>query len=197
MSFSATAQCTMPIPKSRLGLTWGPLTAPVHISIFVDPLCPDCMPAWQTIDALIKKYGDKICVTAYMLALPFHTWSFTIQRTITALKEIDLEKAKLVFHDLFTKSQSSLNSASLAGKSEAQAVEHIIRHASTVSGVAYEQIKEKYDLDSVFFNSRVEFKYAGQMGITGTPNFFINGAKTAINEKATVENWSSVLDPLF
>ncbi|KAK8884188.1 hypothetical protein M9Y10_043294 [Tritrichomonas musculus] len=197
MSFSATAQCTMPVPKGPIGLTWGVATAPVNVRFYLDPLCPDCIPAFTTINSLMEKYGDKVCWNGCLLSLPFHTWSFTIQRTIEAVKSISPEKAKLVFADLFLKSQASLNSKALAGKSEAEAVEFIQRWAASISELPYEQIKEKYESDPVFFNARVEFKYACQNGITGTPNFTINGAKTAINEKATLENWESVIGPLL
>ena len=195
MTFKAVS--TIPIPKKVPGLCYGSAAAPVTINVFLDPLCPDCTTGWKTMESVIKKYGDKICVHALFLSLPFHTWSFTIQRTVTAVAAIDVEKAKLCYSDLFVNSQAKLNSAALAGKSEEQALEAIIQWAAKVSGIPEAQIKEKYQDSNVFLNARIEFKYACQNAVNSTPTFFINGAKTAIDDSATLENWSSVLDPLL
>lgn len=197
MSFTPCVQCTMPIPQERLGLVWGSLTAPVQVCFYLDPLCHDCAQAYRTLDKLIPKYQDRICFIGYMFSLPYHTWSFVIQRTITAVKSICPDKAKILFADLYKNSQLKLTSEALAGKSEDEVIETVQKWASSVSGISFDEIKAKYKDSAVLLIARAEFKCSCQNGITATPHFFINGARTAIDEQATMENWASVLEPLL
>ena len=83
----------MPVPRRRQGLVYGDKQAPIQVSFFADPCCPDCNKMWKLFKEVLKKV-PQMNVSIFMLALPFHTWAYTISQVVLAVKELSEDKAR-------------------------------------------------------------------------------------------------------
>jgi thiol-disulfide isomerase/thioredoxin len=68
----------VPIPKRPLGYVYnhGDLGAPVHLDVFMGPVCPDSRAAFPTLEKVADFYKDKVILTLFEFPLPYHHNSF-------------------------------------------------------------------------------------------------------------------------
>ena len=186
----------MPVPRRRQGLTYGAKDAPIQVSFFADPCCPDCNKMWYLFKDVIKRVPE-VNVTIYMLALPFHTWAYTISQVVLAVKELSEDKAKDLLAKILEGDQQNFQNDSLGELCQPKVVEHLQEYAAKVTGLEQADIAYKFDSGAVKLAARQEFKYCAQQGVCGTPTIFVNGARTAINEVATVDELATYFKSLY
>ncbi len=137
----------------------GPKNAKVTIVEFSDYQCPFCKRTEDTVKKLVKKYAGKIKLVFRHYPLPFHKEAFPAALAAECAKEQD---KFWEYHDLLFENQRAL------------AEDNLISYAK--------QLKLKEDpfkqcLTSKKFESLVnkDITVGKQLGVTGTPAFFING----------------------
>jgi hypothetical protein len=69
-AFNPTPGNLMPIPKRRLGLTWGSPGAQVCVATYLDLICPDCTEECRALNALVAGYPTQVRFALYLLPLP-------------------------------------------------------------------------------------------------------------------------------
>ena len=196
MSFSPSAAGMMPVPRRRQGLVYGDKQAPIQVSFFADPCCPDCNKMWKLFKEVLKKV-PQMNVSIFMLALPFHTWAYTISQVVLAVKELSEDKARDLLAKILEGDQEKFENEPLGELCQPKVTETIIEYAAKVTGLEKADIEYKYDSGAVKLAARQEFKYCAQQGVCGTPTIFVNGARTAINEVATVDELAQYFKSLF
>lgn len=73
------AQSRIPIPEKPLGVVYGngQPTAPLHLEVFHEVLCPAAKAAWEAIKPLADEYGPhNLTLTVYQFPLPYHQYGF-------------------------------------------------------------------------------------------------------------------------
>jgi protein-disulfide isomerase len=187
----------MPIPKRVLGLPWGPPDAPIVVDVYTDPLCPDCTEAHRAIHAVKERYPTAVRFNFFLLALPYHTWAYRLTQAILTVKSFDPTKARVLFFKILNEDQGKFTNSALSGLTEPQVIDLIVRYASDNSGIPVDAVAERFKDRATERAARLEFKNAGNNGVTGTPTVFINGSITVIDNATTVDDWVSVIDSLL
>ena len=137
----------------------GAVNAKVNIVAFSDFQCPFCARGAETMRLLLKQYPNDVRLYFRHLPLPFHVdASLAAQAAMAA----DAQGKFWQMHDKLFANQEHLKRADL----EAYARE-----------IGLDLGRFKQDLDHQTWKNTVaaDAALASQMGVVGTPNFFING----------------------
>lgn len=185
----------MPPLKRPPGLLYGDAAAPIKMALFVDPLCPDCLTEWNTLEEAMKARPE-FNITVHMLALPYHTWAYVISQVVLAVKAIDAEKAKHLLVRILV-DQAKFWNEPMSDKTQNEVTREVIEYAAEQTQLAVEEITERFNSREVIVATRMEFKYCAQMGISATPTVFINGVRTAITEDVKAEQVIEVIQSLL
>ncbi|MBH25314.1 MAG: thioredoxin [Myxococcales bacterium] len=135
--------------------------AKVAIVEFSDFQCPFCSRVNPTMDALQKKYGDKIKIAFKHQPLPFHKDAFLAAEASLAAHE---QGKFWEYHDILFQNQKALKRPELEKYAEQ---------------LGLNMAKFKAALDSNKFKKQVEEDQAlaRKVGANGTPTLFVNGKK--------------------
>ncbi|HSE96959.1 MAG TPA: thioredoxin domain-containing protein, partial [Blastocatellia bacterium] len=164
------------------GPSRGPEDAPVTIIEFSDFQCPYCKQASNTIEELIRAYGDNIRVVFKHLPLPIHPDAFKAAQAAACADE---QGKFWEYHDQL------FNSADLAADT-------LRKHAGEI-GLKAGEFNSCLESESSRAVVVKNLQQARQAGIQGTPTFIINGVvlrgarglddfKRAIDEQLRASN---------
>ena len=142
----------------------GPNTALVTVVVFSDFQCPFCGRVEPTLDALRTRYGDDIRFVWKNEPLPFHPLARpAAQLAMEALAQ----RGHAGFwraHDLLFQHNTALNRPDLDG------------YARTL-GLDLARVRAALDGNTHDAEVNADHALAQQLGVDGTPAFFINGRK--------------------
>ena len=145
--------------------TKGPKNAPVTIYEFSDFQCPFCSRGANTVDDVVKKYGDKVQVVFKAYPLPFHKEAEPAHRaSIAAGKQGKFWE----MHDKIFASQKELKTDDIDGL--------LVGYAQGL-GLNVETFKKDYNDPAVAAQVKDEMAQGSAVGVRGTPNFVINGTR--------------------
>ena len=169
---AAAAKFTCPTPGAAVagddverkcvpfdGKARGSNKAQVTIVAFSDFQCPYCSRVLATLDKLVKDYPDKLRIFFKHNPLPFHSDApLAAQAAVAA----DMQGKFWQMHDILFKNQSALKR------------ENLEKYAAEIG---LDVAKFKADIDAPATKKQVDddLKLAKDLGVQGTPNFFING----------------------
>ena len=136
----------------------GPKDAPVLLVEFADYQCPYCAKAYPAIKQLRDEFGDKITMVFKDLPLPMHA---DAPKAAEASRCAGVQGKYWEYHDiLFT--------------SGALALPSLKQHAREL-GLDTARFDKCLDTGEQQVAVNRDFTEAQQLGITGTPSFFLNG----------------------
>ncbi|HVZ59689.1 MAG TPA: thioredoxin domain-containing protein [Terriglobales bacterium] len=153
---------TLAPPKADINLKntfrFGPEAAPVQIVEFADFECPYCSKAHPQISKLRQEFAGKISVVFKDLPLPMHSHAW---KSAEAARCAGTQGKYWEYHDLlFTTNE--LDPVKLK------------QHARTL-GLDAARFDKCLDSGEQTAAVTADFTEAQQLGITGTPSFFLNG----------------------
>ena len=186
-----------PIPNRPTGIIWGPQLAPIIIDFFGDPLCSACLAAWPTISQLLVKYPTSVQLRYHMLPLPYHQWSFTMCRMLMTVKLLSEDKVRVLINKLYKGDQDMFLNGPMESKGEKQSIQYIAQWASNLIGIEKDILVNKYSELEPNLAARVDFKFAGYHGVSGTPTIFINEMPSEMGSQSTIQDWQSLIDSLL
>jgi protein-disulfide isomerase len=137
----------------------GPNDAPIELIEFSDFQCPFCQRANPTVEQVLKTYGDRIHFVYRHFPLPNHP---NARPAAEAAACADEQGRFWQYHDQLFANASRLTDADLKQHAAAAGLD-AGRFRACVDG---HRSKERVDQD---------IKEANDVGVTGTPAFFING----------------------
>lgn len=133
-------------------------SAPIQIIAFSDYECPFCKKAEETVDEVMKAYGNKVNYVHRDYPLPFHKEA----RPAAEAARCAGEQGKFwEVHDALFKA-AKLDEASIAAAVSAAGVDKAKYDDCIKSGRAGTKVDEDMEAGS-------------EVGVSGTPAFFING----------------------
>lgn len=141
----------------------GNKSAPITLVEYSDFECPFCTRGYQTVSALMKKYGDDIRFVYKHLPLSFHQNAMIASQYFEAIRLQDVDKA-FKFHDMVFENQRKLKSGEKFLKDLAKKVGADM--GKLAKDVNSEAVKKRIDEDMA---------EAAKFGMQGTPGFIING----------------------
>jgi protein-disulfide isomerase len=135
--------------------------AKVTIVEFSDFQCPFCKRGAQTMDEVLKAYPNDVRLVFKQLPLPFHQDAKPAARASLAAGR---QGKFWEMHDKLFENQGSLKEETFV--QQAQAL-----------GLNVEKFKADYNDPKIAEMVERDIKLAGELGVGGTPGFFINGVQ--------------------
>lgn len=185
------------VPKRYPGITWGHKDAVIHVEVYVDPLCPDCLAIWPNLKSVLEKYPTQVNITLQPFNLPYHTWSYYVVRACYALYAYDETLGKEFFNALYTGEQNQFSNSALINVGENSIPAKILNYIGNKYGISYEDLLEKFNDQDVRSRASTGFTFAAAHGVDGTPTVFINGVMTDIDPDTSLSTWVSIIDGLL
>lgn len=137
----------------------GPANAKVTIVEFADFQCPYCLRANPTLDKILADYPKDVKRVFKHFPLSFHQQAMNAHRAALAAKE---QGKFWEMHEIIFKSPQSLDEATMKD------------HAKTL-GLDLARFDQDYASDKVKEVIDRDIKQGQEVGVRGTPAFFING----------------------
>jgi protein-disulfide isomerase len=137
----------------------GPAAAPVTIVEFTDYQCPYCHRAQGTVDELLAKYGDKLRFVHQDFPLETHPRAFFASRASRCAND---QGKYWDYHRGLLKEPSDFSDADLVRRAQQIGLD--------VGG--FKTCVESGKHDTAI---RAAHKLGQELGVTGTPSFFVNG----------------------
>ncbi len=138
---------------------FGPRDAKVHVVEFSDFECPYCSRAATAVTGLKERYGDRVRFSYRHFPLSFHPSA----RPAAEMAQCAVAQDKFWgFHDAVFASTSGLGPEALRAAAETAGMDLDALDACMKSGKAAKEVD-------------ADMRVATEAGVSGTPNFFING----------------------
>jgi protein-disulfide isomerase len=142
----------------------GDLGAPVTIVVFSDFQCPYCQQAEDTIAALRARYGARVSIVWKNAPLPFHARAEPAAELALEARAQKGDAAFWAAHDMLMERRGRLDDQDLRAVAAALGLDVNAAMAAVASRKHAARIAQDLAL-------------AGQLGVDGTPTFFINGRR--------------------
>lgn len=155
--------------------TKGPKDAAVVIAEWSDFQCPFCSQAASLVDQILEAYPNDVKFVFKNYPLPFHKQGMPAAKAAVAAGK---QGKFFEMHDKLFENQRAL-----ADDKYAVWAEEI--------GLNVEQFKKDFEAPETAALITNEMKEAGQVGVRGTPSFFINGKQPA---GRSFELYKSIID---
>lgn len=153
----------------------GPANAPVTIVEWSDFQCPFCSQAKDLMKQIVEAYPKDVKFVFKNYPLPFHQQAMPAAKAAVAAGK---QGKFYPMHDLLFENQRAL------------APEKYIELATKL-GLNIDQFKKDMDSPEVAAQITTDMKEAGEVGVRGTPSFFINGKQPA---GRSFELYKSIID---
>jgi len=159
----AKIQILLPTPHVDVALGDAPVRgkkdAPVLMVEFADFECPFCQQMQPQLDRLFKEYGAKLAFVMKDFPLPIHPHA---EKAAEAARCANEQGAFWPYHDILFNDHKNLEVPQL--KEDARAL-----------GLDAARFNQCLDSGQQAAAIQKDFAQAQQLGLTGTPSFFING----------------------
>ncbi len=159
--------------------------AAVTLTEFSDLQCPACASFVPAIEEVINQYGDRLRFEYKHFPLPIHTYA---QQAAMAAEAAGQQDKFFEYHDvLFESQQEWATSPSPALL--------FVKYAEQV-GLDIPQFKRQMNSSLLRDKVRADFAEGRELGISGTPTFFLNGNRMQIETfQDFIEQIAIAVDP--
>ena len=145
--------------------TKGPDTAKVKIYEFSDFQCPFCKRGADTMDEVVKEYGDKVQVVFKQNPLPFHTQAPQAHRAALAAGK---QGKFWEFHDKLFSNAAAFKQGNMD--------DLMVEYAQGL-GLNVEKFKKDYNDPAIANQLKTDMDEGAKVAVRGTPHFFVNGQR--------------------
>jgi protein-disulfide isomerase len=136
---------------------------------FSDFQCPACQSFQPAITEMLSQYGDSVRLEYKHFPLPFHRFA---QQAAVAAEAAGQQGKFFEFHDLLFENQSTWSSAAAPNALFMQYAEEI--------GLDMDLFNRHMNSSILRDKVRADLEEGRQLGVTGTPTFFLNGEQMQI-----------------
>ncbi len=151
--------------------TRGNPEGPVLIVEFSDFQCPYCARGAATVEQILEKHGADVRFVFKHFPLDFHPWARPASIATHCAGQQDAE-AFWTLHDRYFENQKQITADNVLAKSKEYLAESGIDMAA-FSTCAEDQSSSEYKSAAALVDADMAF--GQQMGVSGTPGFFVNG----------------------
>ena len=185
------------LPKVYPGFLWGVNGSQVTISVYADPLCPNCLDLWPTLASLLTKYPTQLGVRIHLVNLPYHTWSYYTVWAIYAAREFGEDKAKLMIEKLFSGDQDLFGNTAMGNVPQSKVPETFADYVQEKLGIDKVAYLSRFNDANVRSLASATFAFASKRGIDGTPTVYLNGVATDMGPDTPMSTWTQIIDELL
>lgn len=185
------------LPKEYPGFLWGPQGSQVTISVYADPLCPNCLELWPTLATLLEKYPTQLGVRIHLVNLPYHTWSYYTVWAIYTVRQFGEDKARKMIENLFSGDQDLFGNGAMGDVPESQVPDRFASYTQEKFGIDKAEFITTFKKSEVRSLASATFAFASKRGIDGTPTVFMNGVATDLGVETPISTWTQLIDSLL
>lgn len=156
--------------------------AKVTIIEYSDFQCPFCSRAHDTMEQLLKEYGDKVQLYYKNYPLPFHTWAEPAAIAAECARQQTPEAFWTVYKGLF-ESQKDVNAANIKEK---------VTGMLGASRIDMSKFNDCFDNKKSLTDVNAQKAEGLALGVQGTPAFIINGR--LVTGAQPIEQFKSIID---
>jgi protein-disulfide isomerase len=162
VALTLLSACTgTPLPENRTPPTLGSATAPILVEEFSDFQCPACAQISPQVEAIVRKYPEKIRFTYRHFPLSYHEWSL---RAAQAAECAGDQGKFFEYGDLLFKNQKSFSEDKFVS-------------LATEAGLDSAKLKECLDSEVKKGDVLVDLREGQKRGLPGTPTIYVNGQR--------------------
>ena len=143
--------------------------AAVTLVEFSDFQCPACASFQPVMEKVMKSYGDKLRFEYKHFPLPIHPYA---QQAALAAEAAGQQGKFYEYHDLLFKNQQAWSTSVTPGSLFIQYAEEL--------GLDIDQFRRQQKSSILRDAIRGDLAEARELGLTGTPTFFLNGERMEI-----------------
>lgn len=143
--------------------------AAVTLVEFSDFQCPACASFQPVMEEVMKSYGDKLRFEYKHFPLPIHPYA---QQAALAAEAAGQQGKFYEYHDLLFKNQQAWSTSVTPGSLFIQYAEEL--------GLDIDQFRRQQKSSVLRDAIRGDLAEARELGLTGTPTFFLNGERMEI-----------------
>jgi len=159
--------------------------ATVSLVEYSDLQCPACATFQPIVTELLAQYGDKMKFEYRHFPLPMHPFAL---RAAVAAEAAGQQDKFYEFHDMVFQNQDEWSKASSPNS-------FFIKYASDL-GLDVEKFKSQMESTDLRDKVMSDQKAGRELGITGTPTFYLNGEKMEFDTyQAFIEQVAKAADP--
>jgi protein-disulfide isomerase len=156
--------------------------AKVTIVQYSDFQCPFCSRAYNTMEQLLKQYGDKVKLYYKNYPLPFHSWAEPAAIAVECARQQKAEAFWAVYRGLF-EAQKEVNETNLKDK---------VTGMLAGSGIDMTKFNDCFDNKRSLAEVNAQKAEGLALGIQGTPGFIVNGR--LVSGAQPIEQFQSIID---
>jgi len=195
-AFVGIVSAQVPIPNRPDGYALGgPADAPIVFEAFYDLMCPDSRASWPVVQQVISHYANNLHFRLHTFPLPYHTWSHVANQGAHVVGKN--ATAAFAWTDAVFSAQEAFGNAATAENTRTQVLASFAALAEKSGITSAQTMLSGLNDANQDWDTRVSWKYGCSRGITGTPQFLVNGVAVVADPSWSLSDWQFILDSLI
>lgn len=191
----AAGQQIQPIPPSEDGISLGTWGGNYTLDVFFDHLCEYSANAYPGLYQYWSQNQGWLRMVIHIYPLPYHYYSYTVSRAGRFIQLNYPDNFTDFLSWMFQHQSKYLDAAQTWN--EALLYSYLATDTQTATGVPYSQTIQALNDKTYDYNLRVSWKYATSKGITGTPQYMVNGVwAPEASSCSTAQDWQNFFSSL-
>ena len=189
------SQQTQPIPTSPEGYAYGPVSTNYTLDVFFDHVCVDSATAYPALNTFWTANQDWLRMVIHIFPLPFHYYAFDVGRAGRFIQDnypanfTSFLSWMFVHYSKYTDAAQAWDQPTL--------YTYLATDTQTATGVPFSLVEASLSNSTFDYELRTSWKYATSHGITGTPQYILNGIWVpAAADFTTVQQWQDFFSSL-
>jgi protein-disulfide isomerase len=186
---------TLPLPPKPFGFSRGESSAPIHIELFLDMVCPDSRTALFELEKVYPYYDSNVRLTIHLFPLPYHRNAFMSTQAAYVVNH-HCPQSFYEFIKVSYRNLEDLTDISTMDLNANQVAKLIVGNAK-LSKCKHENFETDLQPVSLFSSeARSAWKFGASRGVFGTPFVFVNGVSDT-NRSYSAEEWKNLIESLL
>lgn len=195
---SHASKAIIPLRGDHYAFQRGSASSSINVELFIDLTCSSCMYAWPVLQEVYQTYRSSVNFLYYNFPLPYHQQGFIVSKAVNLVNRYSpVSVFKFMNHVI--RNQRSIYNSATEDKTYVQVINLVEKWVTESTSVTPAQFKEGMSMQTssgkaIEMNTRYMFKYCAIHGVSGTPQYKINGID--VMGLDSIEEWRGALDPL-
>lgn len=169
----------------------------VSVELFYDHLCIDSKANWPLLKQVLETYKEQaVEAIIHIYPLPYHHNAYFMQQAGVVVRHEDIKSFIPLLELVFANQASFL--AGAVNETEPQVQSKMADLISdNLATISREKVLAGFADSQVTTEARYAWKYAASRGITGTPQFIVNGVHVPTAADFTAPEWEKLIGGLL
>ena len=167
------SQQIQPVPTMPDGYAYGPETTNYTLDVFYDHLCSDSAAAYPALASFWSMNQGWLRMVIHIFPLPYHYYAFDVGRAGRFIQLNYPSNFTSFMVWMFNHQSKYLDAAQ--SWDQTTLYTYLATDTQTATGVPFSLVESSLNNITYNYDLRISWKYAASHGITGTPQYLLNG----------------------